>query len=654
MLEIVPEQSQALYLLALIDLKQNNIADAEKNLRRVVAADPAHLEGHLQLALLLGGRGAYEEGLKELDKVIEIGKEGKSVQSAKVELEGMKKKAEGEKHFTAGMETLKKLDELEKGSPSKPGEPLSPEKKSLLDRGIKELEEAIRFNQDNPFYLYNLGIAYVQNLDLYSAEFSFKKAIERKPDFLIAHYRLAVLYDLVDALEGAIKEYEKVLELGKPEDEEVKEAKLKIAGMRGKVEIREAAKGYEIVGEALFMEQKDKDRALPLLKKGAELTPGNEDYWYNLGIFYETIPNEEEAVKAYETAIKVRSTFSRPRFYLGLIQEKRGEREAAYENFKKAKEYLVDDKSKEAFLIQERVSFYEKRLLVSLSFSPFYYDSNPSASDLPGQSPEVFSSYGLNMKYFYYKSLKLLLSSDFSASASTYYYSQALVNFESASFEAKWPDLHGLSIVIGPAFGLNFSYGGMSGWNSQFKADFQEKIGWFDAVITHIGYNYSISVSNPFFDSTREDISWTFMKSQFKSGSLSAALGLSSSEVVAQDDSSVAWNASVGYNRPIVDYLSGSLNVVIGQSFFKNPDSTALQDGLGAIYRKNDNLYLSGSLNYPLYKNINLSGTLGYQAVRSNLRVRFDRDAADILSKQTSSIGSFSKVTFGFTVNYLF
>ncbi|HXN05708.1 MAG TPA: tetratricopeptide repeat protein [Nitrospiria bacterium] len=653
-LEIVPEQSQALYLLALIDLKQNNISDAEKNLRRVVAAEPAHIEGRLQLALLLGGKGAYEEGLKELEKVIEIGKEGKSVQSAKVELEGMKKKAEGEKHFTAGMEILTKLEALEKASPAKPGEPLSPEKKNLLARGIKELEESIRFNQDNPFYLYNLGYAYLKNLDLLSAEFSFQKAIERKPDFLIAHYRLAVLYDLVDALEGAIKEYEKVLELGAPEDEEVKEAKLKIAGMRGKLGIREEAKGYEIIGEALFMEQQDKDRALPLLKKAIEITPGNEDYWYNLGIFYETIPNQEEAVKAYETAIRVRSTFSKPRFYLGLIQEKRGEREAAYENFKKAKEYLVDDKSKEALLIQERVSFYDTTLSGSLTYGVFNYDSNIGDTENGPEVADVSSTFGLNLKYFYYKSLKLLLSSDFSATTVTYYYTQNLVNFESATFDARWPDIHGLSIAAGGALGMNFAYGGMGGWNSQVKADFQEKMGWFDAVITHIDYSYAISVLNPFYDSVREDISWTFIKNQFKSGSLTATLGFSDIEVVAQDYSNDVWTATAVYSRSLADYLNGSITCGLGQASYKYPDSTALQDGLGEFFRKNRFLNLSGTLIYALFKDMTISGTMGYQKVYSNIGALSNPNLADILSKQTSAIGGYSKFTLGFSVNYFF
>lgn len=654
-LEIVPEQTQALYFLGLIDVKEDRIPEAEKNLQKLLIADPNHLEGRLQLALLLGGRGAYEESLKELEKVIEIGKEGKSVRTAKTELDKMKKKAEGQKHFTAGMDILNKLDDLEKASPSKEGEPMSADKLTLLNSGIKELEEAIRFNQDNPYYLYNLGYAYVKKFDLVSAEFMFRKAAEKKPDFLVAHFRLAVLYDLANAPVSALNEYEKVIELGKPEDDEVKQAKLKIAGLKGNIGIIEEGKGYAVTGEALFLEQNDKAKALPLLKKSTELVPKNEDYWFDLGILYETLVDEKGAESAYESAVKIRPTFSKPRFYLGLIQEKRGQREAAIENFRKAKEYLGDEKSKEALLIEERVNFYDKKINESISYTPFYFDSNSGDSDIGSPTAEIFSSVGFNMKYFYYKSLNVLLSSDISASASTYYYSQALVNFESASFEAKWPDLHGLSIVIGPAWGISFAYGGMSGWNGQFKADFQEQIGWFDAVITHLGYNYSISVSNSYFDAVRKEISWALIKNKFRSGSLTAGFGLTNSDVIAPDDCAVGWNASATYSRPLVDYLSGSISASIGQTYFRNPDQTALKtDGLGEVYRKNNSFGLSGSLIYPIYKNVNLSASLGYQAVRSNLRVQLDREVTDILSKQTSPIGSYSKITAGFSFNYFF
>lgn len=653
-LEIAPFQTQALYLLALIDLNQKNVAEAEKNLRKVVAADPDHIDGRLQLALLLGGEGNYEEALKELEAVIEIGKEGKAVQTAKAELDRMKKKSEGEKHFTAGMENLKKLDALETASPSKPGEPLSPEKSALLNAGIRELEEAIKLNQDNPIYLYNLGFAYSRRSDLVLAELLFKKAIERKPDFLIAYYRLAVLYDLAGSPEAALLYYEKAVKAGKPEDEEVRTAVARIPALKGILVTHEEAKGYTVIGQALFTDQKDKERALPLLKKAVELAPGNEDYWYNLGILYEAIPDLDEAVKAYQSAIKARPTFSKPYFYLGLIQEKRGLREAAYENFKKAKEYQGDEKAKEAPLIQERVAFYDTKPSGSVTYGLFNYDSNIGDTENGPEIADVSSIFGLSLKYFYYKSLNLLLSSDFSATTVTYYYTQNLVNFESATFEARWPDIHGLSIAAGGAFGMNFAFGGMGGWNSQIKADFQEKMGWFDAVITHLDYIYAISVLNPFYDSVREDISWTFIKNQFKSGSLTATLGFSDTSVVAQDYSNDVWAATAVYSRSLADHLNGSITCGIGQSTYKYPDSTALQDGLGEFFRKNRFLNLSGTLIYALFKDITISGTMGFQKVYSNIGALSNPSLADILTKQTSAIGGYSKFTLGFSVNYLF
>ncbi|MHB8482136.1 MAG: tetratricopeptide repeat protein [Nitrospiria bacterium] len=652
-LEIVPNQVQALFLIALIDLNQKNLEEAEKLLRVLISVDPDHLDGHLQLGLLLGGRGAYEEGVAELEKVLSLGKEGKSVQTAKNKLTEMKKKADGEKHFKAGIEALKKLDDLEKTAPSKPGEPVSGDKNSLLNNGIKELEEAIKLNQDNPYYFYNLGYAYVRKFDLVSAEFLFKKAIEKKPDLLIAHYRLAVMYDLAGAPEASLKEYEQVISLGKPEDEEVKEANAKLRELKNKITAGEEAKGYSIVGEALFLEQKNKEKALPLLKKAAELAPGNEDYWYDLGILYEAIPDEDEAAKAFQQAINVRSNFSKPYFYLGVIQEKKGRIKEAYENFKQAKKYLVDQKSPEAVLIQSRIDFYEKKVTETLSVSLFNFDSNIGFSADAPQS-DIYSVYSLDLRFFHYKSLNFLLSSDFSTSNLYYYYLQTAYNSDTYSLEGQWIDLDGFQVALGSSGTVNFFYGGSSGWSTQMKIDLVKSAGWFDTLKTHLDYTYSVSTVDSFFDSIGENLSWSLLKSNLMKGFLTLGLGLSNSDVVAQDDSSVAWNVSAGYTHAVIPYLLGSFNAGVGQVFFKNPDSSALRNGLGPIYRKNLNLNVSTSLNYTLYKNVSISGTAGWQMVSSNLGGQISLDTTDLLSKQAAPIGAYQKYTAGVTISYLF
>jgi tetratricopeptide (TPR) repeat protein len=658
-LEIVPGQLRALYLSALLDEEEKDLGSAEKKFRKLIEYDPEHQEGHLRLGLLLGGEGLYEEAVHELELVTALGKEGKAVMTAKSALPDLRKKVEAAASLKAGMAEIEKWEELNKQMAGVPGERPSPEKNEFLRKAVAELENAVKLNQDNPLYLYNLGYAYLLRLEVVSAEALFKRAIEKSPNLLIAHYRLAVLYGMAGANKSAKKEFEKVIELGKPEDEEVKEALLKLPTLGEKLTLEEEAKGYTLVGEFLFLEQKQKDKALPLLKRAVELAPSNGDYWYQLGVLYEALGDQDEAARSYEHSIQVSSNFSKPYFYLGLIQEKRGLGKEAYENFKKAKEYLVVQNSAEAALIQPRLDFYEKQFTSSLTYTAFNFDSNINNA---GENPvtEVYATYGLSMKYFFLKSLRLLLSTDASLSNSVYYYSQQLVNSESASFEVKWPDVYKLAISAGPSIGANFAFGGMVGWNSGWRADIQEdNLMGFDAIITHIGYTYSVSVSQPSYNSVRKDLNWTLIKNQFYTGSLTLNCGGGSSEYVANDNSNIGWNIGAAYSKPLQPMLSSSFNFGLSEAYFINPDSAAAQ--LGQIsYRRNINLSFSGGLSYILYKDLSISSSLGYQAAFTNTVVNPATDQntlnnnLDLLTKQANSIGHYQKYTFGVSVAYSF
>ncbi|MBI1820706.1 MAG: tetratricopeptide repeat protein [Nitrospirae bacterium] len=658
-LEIIPGQTRALYSLSLIQLAQKQGQEAEKTLRTLLTYDPDHLEAHLQLGLMLGARGEYQKGAKELETVLTLGKEGKPVQTAKKELDALKQKAEGEEHFNAGIGTIKNLDELEKNKKNLSAENFVNEKTSLVEKMVRELESAIKLNRDNPYYYYNLGFAYVQKFDLVSAEYVFKKAIEIKPDLLIAHFRLAVLYDLAGAPDSSLKEYERVIELGKPEDEEVKEAKLKEAELKTKIAVNEEAKGYAVIGSFLFSVGKFKE-AGPLLTKATELALGNADFWYNLGTYDEAIKRDDLAEKDYAEAIRTGPNLPKPYFYLGIIQEKKGKIKEAYENFKNANRYEVNKTSPEASLTRQRIDFYEKRLSGSLSLTLLNLDSNANGSDSDPVG-DGSTAYGLSLKYFHYKSLKLLLSTNFSSFNSVYYYSQILTNSERVSFESKWVDLKGFDLSLAPSLSVNFGSGGISGWNSQLSLDLQENKSsgrWFDFVITHVDYTYSVSAGNSFLNSIQSGISWTLQKDRFFSGALTTVIGLENRDVAARDDSNVSWNGSVTYRQPLfvslINYLSGSLTVGYGQTYFKNPDSSTLQDGRGEVFRKNQSLDLSGALSYFLFKNISLSGSAGYHMISSSLPVKIDRDINDIRNGLTSSNGGYRKVTIGLSLFYSF
>jgi tetratricopeptide (TPR) repeat protein len=653
-LDIVPDRIEAAYALGVIHLQRKELDKAEKDFRNVTGADPENLEARLQLGLLLGGKGEYLEGVRELEQVISSGKEGKTVQIARNELEEMRKKGGSEDHFNKGVEGLKRIEEIGGKGPLKPGDPLAEEKKGLIEKSIREFNEAIKLNQDNPYYYFNLGLVYVHQFDLLSADFMFRKAIEKKPDLMPAHYQLAVMYEVAGAVEGALAEYEKVIGYGKEEDKEVQEARSKIEGLKGKMSFMEEAKGYALVANYLFLFLKETQKAGPLFLKAAELDPGNGEYWYDLGIYYEALFDREKAEGAYRKAIKATPNFSKPYFYLGIILEKKGEMKEAYENFLKAKKFEVKKESREAHLTDERIRFYEEKIKGSFSAAPFLYDNNPGNSEEKVSDYSAAGVYSLNLKYYHYKSLKALVSSSLNISSSVYYYSQMQYNNDSVSLEGYWPDAGGIEASASSSLGISNGYGGMIGWNSSSSADFKAKMIGFDTLNTHIGYAYSISLLNPFFDSTRLSLSWTFGKEHLGPGSLFAAFGVNNMEVMAKDDSNLAWTAGLTYRQPIAGYLSGSLGMVYGEADFKNADSGAQAAGLGEFFRKNRSYNLSAAFSYQLYRDLSLSIRGGWERVDSNFPALVARDIRDVLSEQTAPIGSYSKLTLGVTMAYSF
>ena len=64
------QRSQALNLLAYIEMQKHRNAEAEKLLHQALALTPTFYKAHYNLALLLYDRGAWQEGDRELDLTV--------------------------------------------------------------------------------------------------------------------------------------------------------------------------------------------------------------------------------------------------------------------------------------------------------------------------------------------------------------------------------------------------------------------------------------------------------------------------------------------------------------------------------------------------------------------------------------------------------
>ena len=99
-------------------------------------------------------------------------------------------------------------------------------KKGQLDKAAIKLKQAISYQPDEksmlPLYS-ELGNTYLQVKSYKPAETTFKNALEINPDFVKAHYGLAVAYLQQNKQTGALEELQKVIELA-PNSVEAKHA----------------------------------------------------------------------------------------------------------------------------------------------------------------------------------------------------------------------------------------------------------------------------------------------------------------------------------------------------------------------------------------------------------------------------------------------
>lgn len=76
---------------------------------------------------------------------------------------------------------------------------------------ISELRNAIVLNPYNPFMYFDLGMAYVFQQDYKSAREYFEKAVSIEPNYINAHYNLALIAEKLKDKKKAIEEYNRIL-----------------------------------------------------------------------------------------------------------------------------------------------------------------------------------------------------------------------------------------------------------------------------------------------------------------------------------------------------------------------------------------------------------------------------------------------------------
>lgn len=147
---------------------------------------------------------------------------------------------------------------------------------------INYFQFAIKIEQNNPFYYYNLGTAYSLNGWLLEAENSFKKAVSLDSDNLVYNYSLAYLYYERDDLKKALETIDHILEI----DENYTNAIILQAMIK--------ARNGSIVDSKTTLE------------KLSESVQDNDFLYYALAKIYKEFPLYKEAVESLQQALFIK------------------------------------------------------------------------------------------------------------------------------------------------------------------------------------------------------------------------------------------------------------------------------------------------------------------------------------------------------------
>ncbi|MBI2625016.1 MAG: tetratricopeptide repeat protein [Candidatus Nealsonbacteria bacterium] len=153
------------------------------------------------------------------------------------------------------------------------------------DWAIQSYQKATELERTNPYLFTELGIAYAQKQDFDSAKKAFDKAIELKPDYAPAHFRLALLYDF-----------------------------------QGKT-----------------------DEAIAKLEQLKTQVPSDVGLAFQLGLIYYREEKLSLAQKELERALTLSPTYSNARYFLGLVLDKQGSKGKAISQFQEIEKYNPDN-----------------------------------------------------------------------------------------------------------------------------------------------------------------------------------------------------------------------------------------------------------------------------------------------------------------------
>jgi tetratricopeptide (TPR) repeat protein len=374
-LSVLPTHAAANFGMGLMAAKRGQTIDAALMLKKGLEGDPDYYPALFLLAEIEAGQGQFEQAMEHYQRVFELVGPRREGLEARRRLPGLEEAVakitalktglllEARKAFNEGIESFQKQD---------------------FEAAFKAFGRAVLLDEQNPYYVFNRGLAAFNLGNNLVAAQSFERVIQLAPTFGLAHFWLGVMFQV--SAEQA-RDAGNLLEAQAEYKATVAKLDLAITHGEGAWYIEEAHKrraesadfldryqeslGYLTVGGvlgaqnrlgealavfdasarrfsydyqpflnigAILTELKQYDQAQAALEQAAKVNPQSPKPYLQMGFLFEAQERVDDAIAAYQKVVELAPDAPEPREALGTVLLQKDRFEEATQQFEKAVE----------------------------------------------------------------------------------------------------------------------------------------------------------------------------------------------------------------------------------------------------------------------------------------------------------------------------
>jgi tetratricopeptide (TPR) repeat protein len=327
---LAPDNAMYLERHGFIRWKCGDLQGSAKATRRALELNPALLDAHINLGLVLKEQGQLDQALAETLKAIELKPDHAD---AHINLGGILQ--EQGKLDQALAATLKAIELTPDHADAHMHLGGILQEQGKLDQALAANLKAIELKPDHADAYMHLGEVLQERGQLSQALASTLKAIELKPDHAVAHMKLGGILKEQGQLDQALAANLKAIEL-RPDlaegyiylgvtHKERKEINKAVAATRKAIELKPNHAIAHVYLGALLQEQGQLDQALALTLKAIELKSDHADTHIALGNIYRERDQIDEAIDAMHQAINLKPGYPEPHKNLSFLYLSKGD-----------------------------------------------------------------------------------------------------------------------------------------------------------------------------------------------------------------------------------------------------------------------------------------------------------------------------------------